>query len=534
MAGRHGTSTRAVNSLEAESLTTEGKYGRLFPTLPVAVYGPDQGKEFLGSQAALIELAKTMLKDDAGKPIGENEPEDENVAIPSGYTYLGQFIDHDISFDPSAISDRVIDPTALTDFRTPRLDLDCLYGRGPDDQPYLYQHPDYGAFHVGNDVAPPNLNKPRHDLVRNSDGRAIIGDPRNNENKLVTQIHALMLDFHNTVWAQTPQGPDRFHNTRQSVRWHYQWIVVHDFLHRLLDPDVWQRYFGNGKPKLSFYKIPKFGPFIPVEFAAAAYRLGHSMVRPSYALNKTVTEVEGSPRVPIFKRGAPANEQLNGFERVPDQWGLDWGFFFPNINSTQFQPAGAPKFFVPQPSYRLDSVLVMPLGDLPDHNSSVDWKRSLPALNLVRSRLLGLPSGQDVHAYLNIVGPDLGPVLTEDQLWNDQGNVPPEQLEARRALPNRFPLFKKAAPLWYYILREAELLSSDEHGGGVHLGPVGSTIVAETFAALLLADTKSYLNAEGWTPTLPGRNEGDFTMSDLINFVDANAQTGFPAKAGIQ
>src|SRR5436190_3720278 len=519
MAGRHGLSTRAVGNLNQDTLAG-GKFDRLFPELKVAIYGADTEHTFPGSEAALIALAKTMVDADAGSPLTEAEPEDENVAIPSGYTYLAQFIDHDLTFDPAAISERVLDPRAEVDFRTPRFDLDSLYGRGPDDQPYLYQHPDYGAFHVGPDRAPAGLGKRRPDLVRNPDGRAVIGDPRNNENKLVTQIHALFLQFHNTVWAKEPAGPQRFHNCRQTVRWHYQWLVIHDFLKRILDPPVWARYFGAGAPQLTFYNLkPGEYPFIPVEFAAAAYRMGHSMVRPSYSLNSTVVDsAAGGPRVPIFKRGGGPLDQLNGFEPLPASWGLDWGFFFPGVNSAK--PGAG--HVTPQPSYRMDSVLAGPLGDLPDHNAPEAFKRSLPALNLIRSRSLGLPSGQDVHAFLTQLGINLGPVLSPDELWQAEGNVPEEALEARRALPTQFPLFQTTAPLWYYILREAEIRRKDADGlGRTGWGPLGSTLVAETFAALLLNDGESYIHTLGWKPTLPAAQAGDFTMSDLINFVDA-------------
>jgi hypothetical protein len=519
MAGRHGTSTRAVNNLDAA--ISGGKFNRLFPDLQVAVYGADTEHDFPGSKAALIALAETMLDNDPGAPITEAEPDDENAAIASGYTYLGQFIDHDLTFDPAAISERVLDPRAEVDFRTPRFDLDSLYGKGPDDQPYLYQHPLYETFHLGAEKAPNGLGKRRPDLVRNADGRAIIGDPRNNENKLVTQIHALMLSFHNAVWATVAEPQNRFHVVRETVRWHYQWIVVHDFLRKILEPAVWTRYFGAGAPTLTFYKPdPNLGPFIPVEFAVAAYRLGHSMVRPSYSLNKTVVNAGPGPRIPVFKRGGGPLEQLNGFEPLPGQWGLDWGFFFPGVASTQ----PGPGFQLPQPSYRLDSVLVLPLGDLPDHHGPEPWQRSLPALNLIRGRSLGLPSGQDVHAALTALGIDLGPVMSEAELWQEAGNVPDGKLDARRNLPTQFPLFKLAAPLWFYVLREAEIRRKDANGrGGVSLGPLGSTLVAETFAALLLEDGESYIQNPAWKPTLPSAAAGEFTMSDLVNFVDAAA-----------
>jgi hypothetical protein len=169
-------------------------------------------------------------------------------------------------------------------------------------------------------------------------------------------------------------------------------------------------------------------------------------------------------------------------------------------------------------------VLVGPLGDLPDHNAPDAFKRSLPALNLLRSRSQGLPSGQDVHAHLTKLGIDLGPVLSEQELWEDEGNVPEDVLEARRALRAQFPLFKTTAPLWFYILREAEIRRKDADGrGGIGMGPLGSTLVAETFAALLLHDGESYIHQPGWKPSLPAATPGDFTMTDLINFVDAGA-----------
>jgi hypothetical protein len=243
------------------------------------------------------------------------------------------------------------------------------------------------------------------------------------------------------------------------------------------------------------------------------------MVRPSYSLNKTIVDAAGGPRIPIFKKGGGPATQLNGFEPIPPAWGLDWGFFLPGVNSAQ----PGPGFVVPQPSYRMDSVLVMPLGDLPDHHSQVAAENSLPALNLLRSRLLGLPSGQDVHAELTRLGVPLGPLMSQAELWEEEGNVPEEKVALRAALPNTFPLFKTTAPLWFYILREAEIRSKDAGGlGGKHLGPLGSTLVAETFAAILLSDGESYINGPaGWKPTLPAAQAGTFTFTDVGNLVDA-------------
>jgi hypothetical protein len=126
---------------------------------------------------ALIHLGKTMRE-----PAGAGAEED-NQNLPAAYTYLGQFVDHDITFDPTSLQQQVNDPDALTDFRTPRYDLDSLYGRGPDDSPYLYEWTDprfrgiklLAGRNPDADVDGTPLT--RQDLPRNEQGRALIGDP---------------------------------------------------------------------------------------------------------------------------------------------------------------------------------------------------------------------------------------------------------------------------------------------------------------------------------------------------------------------
>src|SRR5262249_4606722 len=149
----------------------------------------------------------------------------------AGFTYLGQFIDHDLTFDPNSKLERENDPDALVDFRTPRLDLDSLYGDGPADNPFLYQD-DGVHFLLG-------LNQAfEEDLPRNSAEarRALIGDPRNDENLIVSQLHLAFLKYHNRVVdalrAIRPElsGEKLFGEARRIVRWHYQWIVIHEFL----------------------------------------------------------------------------------------------------------------------------------------------------------------------------------------------------------------------------------------------------------------------------------------------------------------
>src|SRR5258708_18739134 len=170
-------------------LSLEGRFGRLFRQLPPAQFSP----------AALTALGKLMTADKEDAPTPETEMDDEeNQGINAGYTYLGQFIDHDLTFDPASSLQKQDDPDALVDFRTPRFDLDNIYGRGPDDQPYLYEddgrHLQLGRPLTGNPADPNAHDLPRHssESKPGSRDRALIGDPRNDENVIVSQIQATM------------------------------------------------------------------------------------------------------------------------------------------------------------------------------------------------------------------------------------------------------------------------------------------------------------------------------------------------------
>ena len=123
----------------------------------------------------------------------------------------------------------------------------------------------------------------------------MIGDPRNDENLIVAQTHLAFLKFHNRVMDTLPQGAgnsgdeDRpFGRARRTVRWHYQWLVLNDFLPRVLDRAVLNDIRNNGRRFYDFDAAPFGGrPFMPLEFSVAAYRLGHSMVRETYDYNRT-------------------------------------------------------------------------------------------------------------------------------------------------------------------------------------------------------------------------------------------------------
>jgi len=520
------------------------RFGRMFRNLPAANF----------PEPALVALGKTMFDGTFSDRIARGEPVDvpldreepnDNGAIPSGYTYLGQFIDHDITFDPVSSLDRFNDPDALQDFRTPRLDLDSLYGSGPDDQPFLYDS-DGKHMLLGEDKdfdfgrrARPDL--PRNDhldaglpLEQRKPRRALIGDKRNDENLIVSQLHATFLRFHNRV-LDTEAGGD-FALAQQIVRWHYQWIVLHDFIPRIVGQRTYRDVIGGpgGMPVNRFYEAKGLYAFIPVEFSVAAYRFGHSQVRPTYALNSLVVgaqpdeqpfegKIARFERIPIFSLIDPSDENqgranLNGFRTLPDAWAVDWAFYFDgvprHVGGADNVPAGA---ILPQPSFRIDTTLVDPLRSLPDKQGDPNAdRRALAVLNLLRGWRMGLPSGQSVARKMGI---DEAQVLSDAELF--QGTAREALLaEAKNNLAGN-------CPLWFYVLREAEVAAN-----GAHLGPVGGTIVAEVLSGLIAEDRQSFLSQwPNWRPTLPSATPGHFTMADMINFTEGNAPSA-PAEVG--
>ena len=253
MAG-HGRGLRGVDEA-ARSSVDSGRFGRMFRSLPAARH----------RATALHRLAETMIDDSTDdEPITVAEPEDENPTITAGFTYFGQFVDHDITFDPVSSLTAMNDPDALKDFRTPRLDLDSVYGRGKDDQPYLYQHADPLKLLLGVDRHPPSVTAPRPDLPRNAEDVALIGDPRNDENVIVGQLQSLFLRFHNRivdhVVAAGTDPHDAFAEAQRLVRWHYQWLVVHEFLPRIVgDAMVAAVLPGTGPPHLGVLQASERG-----------------------------------------------------------------------------------------------------------------------------------------------------------------------------------------------------------------------------------------------------------------------------------
>lgn len=415
-----------------------------------------------------------------------------NSLVPAGFTYLAQFIDHDITFDPLSRLERRNDPHALVNFRTPRFDLDSVYGSGPRDQPFLYEWTSHSAP-VAKLLVDESGAGGNGDLPRSLHQRAIIGDARNDEHLIVAQLHLLFIRFHNAVVDHLRAGGtvaerDLFETAQRLVRWHYQWIVTHEFLRllvgaKLLESVLEQQPGTGAEPRvqLDLYP-PDQTPFVPVEFSGAAYRCGHSMVRLTYKMTRS----EKERPVPVFP-------DLVGFRPLPADRVVAWNQFF----AFEDEPK-------PQESLKIDRSIAGPLFALPEG-------QALPLLNLRRGIALGLPSGQAVAGVLGL------PALAENDLLLTEPGLP----HGVSLSPRAKALLLRSTPLWYYILCEAH---ASWPTGGVRLGPVGGRIVAEVLVGLLRGDAGSYLRVDpAWRPheLLPGAE--DFTMADLIGFTQPRA-----------
>ncbi|MGI8423107.1 MAG: peroxidase family protein [Chloroflexota bacterium] len=449
------------------------------------------------TQALLNQLGALM-----GDPGRETAADS---TIPAGYTYFGQFVDHDITFDTSSTINAVQDANTITNMRRPALDLDSLYGRGPALDPFLYRFPPSGVpetavkMQLGRNrpvgpggpltssnglASPTNFDLPRvlagtDTVVSPADSTftAIIGDPRNDENVIVSQFHHAMLKFHNQVVELliTAAFPgDIFTEAKKIVTHHYQWCVVHDFLPRICGSAAVNNAIATVTAAID-------SPFrMPVEFAVAAYRFGHSQIRDRYTLNSSLPS------------SASTLKGIFDFIRVPllplfSNWAVDFNMFFTTAHTgATFNNAR-----------KIDSVLASGLEQIPGGSGIM---AVLASRNLRRGLAMGLPSGQAAAGVFGITP------LTPAQL---KAGLPPNEV----ALLDANPVLLAQAPLWYYVLREAMVVNAGEQ-----LGPVGARIVAETFVRILKRDGESFMNVPAFTPSLPSSVAGSFTIADMLEF----------------
>ena len=486
--GADEESAGRARSVMANAFLGPGRFGKLFPDLP----------KFRPPDEALIALGAAM------REVAPADPSLNLSSIPAGFTYLGQFIDHDITFDKTGGFLEIDDPGEIEQARTPTLDLDSLYGRGPRQQesPELYDAgvpharatlrigrtsavPSSGGTAPGTPAVPPSLP---NDLPRTGQS-AIIGDERNDENIAVAQTHLAFLKFHNRLIRDLAEGNDDgggqplFRKARRLVRLHYQSVVLHDFLPRLVDPSAIRAAQEERR-------LFKFGgrPFMPLEFSVAAYRLGHSMIREQYNFNRVFADRAVEPNALtsatlglLFRfTGGGGNAP------IPSNWIVDWRRFFELDDRSLLNFAR-----------KLDTKLVPQLHELPGAHPRPEL-RSLAVRNLVRGSRLGLPAAQAVAEEIGI------------------DPLPPDQIASGDDGPVlRQHGFHEQTPLWYYVLKEAEL-----EGQGTRLGPLGSQLVAETFVGLIEGSSDSILEERDWRPIVQPAGGGDFLMADLLRYVN--------------
>ena len=458
------------------------RFGRIFrlpafaqasPALEAALLEIGKPGGILDAHDDLTRSPKDLIVD---LSLSANNPNNPNHT--AGVTFVGQFMDHDMTFDSGSPLGQKTRPESATNSRTPSFDLDSVYGAGPIAQPSLYDPADRAKLLIENGGL-------FEDVPRTQDGRAIIGDPRNDENVMVSGLHAAFLRFHNRAVDDLRSGGvsdvfQEYAQARQLTTWHYQWIIVHEILPLFVGPQLVGEILRHGR---RHYRPKRGEAYIPVDFQGAAYRFGHSMVRPSYRAN-----LAGDKGGPFFamifdpgQEGKPDPADLRGGFRAPRRF-VGWQTFF-DFRDGQVKPNKRIDTKISTPLFNL------PLGVIPTGQAPT----SLPQRNLLRHLTWSLPSGQSIAAHVG------APALHR----NDLGELAGFGLGLDRH-----------TPLWYYVLKEAEVMEQ-----GLHLGPVGGRIVGEVIIGLLQADPGSYLAAAPhWKPTLPARSAGDFTMVDFLTY----------------
>nr|SBO97794.1 Myeloperoxidase, thyroid peroxidase, cyclooxygenase catalytic domain [Nonomuraea gerenzanensis] len=474
----------------------------------------------------------TLSRQIAEAMVPASETDQPDSTIPAGYTYLGQFVDHDLTMDKTdaTLGERVT-LDQLIQGRSPALDLDALYGFGPG-------HPDSAAFfepgsmrlRTGSTAAVGDLpDFDGFDLAREQGtGRPLIPDPRNDENLAVAQIHLAFIHFHNRIVDQLAANgvPSAllFEKARERVVLHYQWVLRHDFLPRIVDRTIVEDVFTHGR---RFFEVPvdpyrdSYGnggqngdryatvvpgqlPTMPIEFSIAAFRLGHSMVRDSYEWNRVFNSQQIPATLALLFRFSGTSGVLNADNRLPSNWIPDWRRLFDLMGDGD---AGAGLGLPPgdvNRAKRIDTLVGSFLGQLPPGSFGGrlapgipdDLQRNLAFRNLVRADMIQLASGQQAAELMQLPKLNANQILVGDKTAANLSH-----------LGDAHPVTEHT-PLWLYILREAEL------NNGVLTG-VGGRIVAEVMHRCMEGSRYSIVRRPEWRPDLPTPS-GRFTMAHLL------------------
>ena len=420
---------------------------------------------------------------------------------PSGFVYLGQLLDHDLTRDETRLEHASAAPERTRNRHSPRLDLESVYGGGPKKLPGLYDLSESGreTFLLGDTEALPRKKIPStpDDFYRRN-GRPLLADHRNDQHLILAQLHVVLLQFHNRVvdyLKRSASSNEAFPNetifdtARRLVVWHYQWIVRNEFLKWFVLPEILTDIERNG-PRF-FKPVPgEEITALPIEFTQAAFRFGHSMVQPQYEINQWVGLVRLSDLVRKTRPTEPG-------EPLPADRVVDWDRFTRTWG-------GNANFAENIDTLISEDMFNLPAAAMPIFSKAVP--PPLPEMTLLRGSRIGLPSGQEACRAAGVLP------LAEAQIgFDDEGT---EFLRDRG--------MNEKTPLWYYLLREAEVLGIRRFRGGECLGPLGSRIVAEVLLGVMNADPEHYLNVDpNWRPltVVFGRSNEPRRIDTLRKFV---------------
>lgn len=480
---RYDMLVRACDHNHALAIPFPQIFGRLGPRNPVTGVAPG-GKPFDAKSVTDAFIAAVDAMNDPTDPEGE---------VGAALTFFGQFIDHDVTLDTTSAIGTRIDPRTIRNVRTPGLDLDCVYGDGPEGSPHLYSPDNHGYLLYGTKTNP-------HDLARTCKGVALIGDPRNDENQIVAQVHGLFVALHNILMDALKKDPsmvaaafagvraqavaedmkavDRpFEAARRIMRLHYHWLILNEFLPAFVDAEVLKHVLHTIRKGRLPEPWTEKTAVMPVEFSGAAFRFGHATVQSRYRLNAAF------PSAGLF--------DLGGFKPRDSASNIEFRNLLEVPGGGAFQKARAISRKLPSAIFSLPFVGAGLTID--GHELDVTQAKKLPARNLFRDRFaLELPSGQQMARAMGVREIAAPPELTKAGITK--------------------------TPLWYYCLHEAE------HFGG-RLGPVGGGIVATVLIRLMALDHESLLcSAEDFKPwaALGATAKGEWSLGRMAKFVEQN------------
>lgn len=457
----------------------------------------------LPDPAALAALGEAMMECTGGPTIGGD--------MPAAYTYLGQFIAHDVTKMAT-----VDEADGKLNWRSSALDLDSLFG--PVDR-RLRPVPDT-RFEAGLGLGRTSGGDAGFDdLPRTDRGEAAVPDPRNDNNLAVAQFHVSMIKFHQAVAARfAGESPGA---QRRITLQHFQAVVLFDYLRRIVDQAVYRDVFLNGRAVVhAGVDLTKNAFLIPVEFAAACFRMGHSMVRSHYMMwGKDTGGALGQLLAFTFRGGSLEQG------RLPADWVAHWPYLLDEGPDTSMRAA------------LIDTRLAQRFFRLPDwmfprrRDAEIPGTANLTARTLATGRRLLIPRAQSVAEQVRQHLGGRPPLDTLEDWRLDHGATD----MVRRCLNagDYGERLVQKTPLWFYTLREAEHFHQ-----GKRLGPLASRIVMETLHAAIQAAPGGIIDADNRVFFDPikrngaprrgpcGPDDNPYTLRDLFELATSQSSRG--------